>query len=77
MHTLRKSPETITHQAITWTPKEVAKRKATEHMAKRHIKRYEEGEIHQERDGEDGPKQATVAFIDWWPMLNETNRISK
>ena len=50
-------------------PREEAKRKATEHLAKRHKKGNKRDGIHQERDGEDGHGQKTVAFIGRWLML--------
>ena len=39
------------------------------HLAKRHGKRNEGDGIHQERNGEDGHGQKTVAFLSRWPML--------
>ena len=39
------------------------------HLAKRHGKRNEGDGIHQERNGEDGHGQKTVAFLGRWPML--------
>ena len=50
-------------------PREEAKRKAMEHMAKRLGKRNKIDGIHQERDGEKGHRQTTVAILGWWPML--------
>ena len=48
-------------------PREQVKGKAIEPLAKRH--RNKRDGIHQERDGEDGHRQTTVAFLGRWPML--------
>ena len=55
-------------------PREETKRSATKHLAKRHGKRNEGDGIHQERNGEDGHGQKTVAFLGRWPMLPASNQ---
>ena len=71
-HTLRKPPESITRQAITWNPP--GKRKATKHLAERHRKRCKRDGVHPERNGEDGHRQKTVAFLSRWPMLRTSEK---
>ena len=51
-HTLRKPPQTITRQAITWNPP--GKRKVTKHVAERNRNRNKGDGIHQERNVENG-----------------------
>ena len=43
--------------------------KRRKHLAKSHRKRNEGDGIHQERNGEDGHGQKTVAFLGRWTML--------
>ena len=62
----------------TESPMEEAKRKTTKHLTKRHGKRNKRDGIHQERDGENGHRQKTVAFLGRWSIFpNEQTGISK
>ena len=63
-HTLRKPPETIIRQAIIWNHLRRGEEEGHETPCKkRHGKRNKGDGIHQERDGEDGHGQTTVAFL--------------
>ena len=67
-HTLRKPPNTITRQAITWNPQGRDEEVGHETPGKETWKKKGDG-IHQERNGEDGHGQKTVAFLSRWPKL--------
>ena len=73
-HTLRKPPETVTRQAITWNPPGKRRRGRTRNSWQRHRKRYEGDGMHQERNGEDGHRQKTVAVLSRWPMLRASEK---
>ena len=49
--------------------REEAKRETTKHLAERHRKENKRDGLHQERYGEDGHGQKTVAFLGRWPMF--------
>ena len=68
-HTLRKPPNTITRQAITWNPPGKRRRGRPQNTWQRHGKSNEGYGIHQERNGEDSHGQKMVAFLGRWPML--------
>ena len=68
-HTLRKPPNTITRETITWNPPGKRRRGRPRTTWQRHGKRNEGDGIHQERNRKDGHGQKTVAFLGRWPML--------
>ena len=73
-HTLRKPPESITRQAITWNPPGKRRRGRPRNTWQRHRKRYKRDGVHLERNGEDDHRQKTVAFLSRWPMLRGSEK---